>query len=90
MGMMMKVQFSLRRLFVATTLIAFGCGEIAFLLATLRPPPIDTFQMVVILTCGPISGAGLLTPFKRPILGAILGFFCFMAILLGWHWPTGP
>ena len=86
--MLVMKQFSLRRLFVAITLVAIGCGEVAFLRAFSGPPPLDSFQWLAVLTCGPIIGAGLFTPFKRPMLGAFLGLLGFIAFVMfvvtGW------
>ena len=81
----MKPQFSLRRLFIATTLIAIGCVEAAYFIAHFRDfPPMTTLQLVTWLTYGPLIGAGLSLPFNHPEVGAILGFLgsiCLMFYL---------
>jgi len=79
----MKFNFSLRRLFVATTLIAVGCAGFADLwTAGERAPPMSILNVVEALGSFPLIGAGLFTPIKRPILGAFIGLLCFVAFLL--------
>ena len=67
-------RFSLKRLFGSVTLVAAGCGEIAWVI---RHAPVDVGDSVAsfaLFTCLPLIGAGLLTPFKKTLLGACIGF----------------
>jgi len=77
-------QFSLRRLFAAMTLIAVGVAAVAdFKTAVINAPPLSLFSVMEGFACLPLVGAGILTPAKRPILGACLGLLCF-PIFLWW------
>ena len=69
--------FSLRRLFVAVTLIAAGCGAAAFVWNGSGSPGLTVIAAV---TCLPLLGAGVFDLFKRPVFGALLGFFIFVAL----------
>jgi hypothetical protein len=77
-----RLQFSLRRLFVATTLIAVCIAAFADLrTAFQRAPPMSMLNVIEALGSFPLIGVGLFTPVKRPILGACLGFVCFVTFL---------
>lgn len=83
-------RFSLRRLFAAVTLIAVGCGALAYLFRTADEAPAAGIWKVLAAICGgPLIGAGLLTPVRRPALGAILGFFAFLGYLIYWAYNSG-
>ena len=76
-------QFTLRRLFVAIALIAVGCSELGHIYSIRnRHGPLTALEVLAIVTCLPAICAGLLTPFKRPILGAFLGLLCFVVMLI--------
>jgi hypothetical protein len=78
----MKWQFSLRRLFAATALIAMGSGAaVYFVDAVHSAPPMSTLQVLSGLCCGPLIGTGLFTPIKYPVLGAFVGFIGFICLL---------
>lgn len=67
-------QFSLRSLFVATTLIAIGVALLAqFLNAAESGLQMSVLNVIEGFVGFPIVGAGLFTPVRRPILGASLG-----------------
>ena len=87
------LQFSLRRLFVATTLIAVGFAAFADLrtaFAVHKAPPMSTLNVIEALDSFPLIFAGLLTPFKRPVLGGCLGVLCFIAFLWAFtDWVSG-
>ena len=70
--------FSLRRLFVAVSLIAAGCGAMAFVGHGSGPP---LFMLIAAVSCLPLLGAGIFDLFKHPILGAVLGFVLFVAFV---------
>ncbi len=83
-------QFSLRSLFVATTLIAVGFAALAdSRTAFKKSPPLNVFHVIEALASFPLIGAGLFTLVKRPILGAFLGSLCFIVFLLLWAIVTG-
>jgi hypothetical protein len=74
--------FSLRRLFAAVTLIAVGCGALVYLFRTEdQAPAAGLWKVLAAFWGAPLIGAGLLTPIRRPALGAILGFLAFMGFL---------
>ena len=76
------IQFSLRRLFVATTLIAVGFASLADVrTAGQSATPMSVFNVIEGFVSFPLIGAGLITPVKRPILGACLGLLCLPALL---------
>ena len=67
-------QFTIRDLLLSTTLIGMATGMLTLLLRIASIA--STRYMVVVVvyfTIGPLFGAGLFTPIKRPILGADLG-----------------
>ena len=70
--------FSLRRLFVAISLIAAGCGAAAFVWNGSGSPGLTVIAAV---TCLPLFGAGVFDLFKRPVLGAALGFALFVVLV---------
>ena len=73
-------RFSLRRLLIATTLIAVGIGLLQL--------PANLFTIAF---GGPLIGAGVLTPLRRPWVGALLGLvltpFGAVAYTL-WYWSV--
>jgi hypothetical protein len=73
-------QLSLRRLVVAMALVAVGCCELGYIYSIRdKQPPLSTVDVIAAVSFLPMIGAGLLTPLKRPILGAFLGFLGFIA-----------
>jgi hypothetical protein len=83
-------RFTVKDLLIATTLIAIGAGAESFLI---RSP--DTFRgseyggtgiLMLFGYCGAACiGAGLLLPFKRPLIGIVIGMVMqslFIAVLL--------
>jgi len=75
--------FSLRRLFAALTLIAIGCGALVYLFRTEdQTPAAGLWKVLAAFWGGPLVGAGLFTPIRRPALGAILGFLAFLGFLI--------
>jgi hypothetical protein len=79
--------FSLKRLLATVTLIAIGCGEIAYLRSPSRPPgPMNALDMLSLFSCVSILSAGILTPFKQTLLGAWIGILLFAALLLYGLW----
>jgi hypothetical protein len=80
-----RFQFSMRRLFAATTLIAGGYAAFADLATSAsRAPPMSRLNAIECLVSFPLIGAGLFTLIKRPILGACLGFFAFWVFFYLW------
>jgi hypothetical protein len=83
-------QFSMRRMFVATTLIAVGFGAFAHLAHSFdETGPMSLLAVIEALISFPLIGAGFFTPIKRPILGACLGFLSFWVFLLWWAGVSG-
>jgi hypothetical protein len=86
-------QFSLQRLFVSVTLIAAGCGAIAWFVrwaATLKSLPNDApvkSNMPALIVLGIVLiGVGIGNLFKRPVQGGVLSFvllivFCFVWVI---------
>ena len=70
--------FSLRRMFAAVSLIAAGCGAMAFVWNGSGP---SGFTVIAAVSCLPLLGAGVFDLFKRPILGAVIGFVLFIAFV---------
>jgi hypothetical protein len=69
-------------LFVATTLVSVGFAAFADLWTAFQhAPPMSMLNVIEALGSFPLIGAGLFTPVKRPILGACLGFVCFITFL---------
>ncbi len=69
-------QFSLRRLFVSVTIIAVGFALIS---AKTRLSPLKfaspSIELILLLMLGAsLVGAGIGNLFRRPMLGAIVGF----------------
>ena len=66
----MAIQYTLKELFLATTLIAVGIGGLKFAFEYAH----EFFSFVTIVSLsGTALGAGVFTPFQRKRLGAILG-----------------
>jgi len=65
-------RFTLRDMFLATTLIAIGVGTAVFALRTLIPSPAFFEGVMVLCGCGATIGAGVFTPFHRKRRGAII------------------
>jgi hypothetical protein len=74
-----EFQFSLARIFFAVTLVAVGFAGIALVHG--RDWPLNAVAAVIGLNycSGAVIGAGLLTPFRKTQLGAILGFLVLWA-----------
>jgi hypothetical protein len=77
----MKLQFSLRRFLVATVLVGIGCAFLVDFVMTIRRNHFEAnlFEAIV---CLPLIGAGLSTPARRTGLGVIVGFGCFVAVVI--------
>jgi len=82
-------RFSIKDLFLATTLVAIGAG-LNYYFGILGPRPLPfAVTLLIWLSVGPIIGAGLGILFKKIKTGAGLGFvawiaFWFSALYLGW------
>ncbi len=77
-------RFSLRRLFSSLTLAGIGLaiiGSLATREYDLSPSLVDVAYALSWIGGGMILGAGLLLPFKRPVLGMVLGFAVQILIL---------
>jgi hypothetical protein len=78
-------RYSTKELLLSTTLIACGVGILAFMLkgAPYIDPDTTTLFLTLSAWCvgGALIGAGLLVPFHRPRLGAVLGLF-FQFVLM--------
>lgn len=59
--------FSLKQLLLTITFVALGFGLLALVIAG------GYFSMSVAALCGAVIGAGFLTLFKRPWIGALVG-----------------
>jgi hypothetical protein len=70
-------QFSLRRLFASVTIVAIGLAVLVQALRFAHKPMPEYFLSFFALwfLAGPMIGAGIALLFKRPKLGAVLGFF---------------
>jgi hypothetical protein len=84
-GATMGFQFSLKRIFGATTLIALGT---ALAVSLLTPPYPDIGGLFVTWSiAGSLLGAGIFVPFKRTAMGTILGaivpYFLLHSLLQG-------
>jgi hypothetical protein len=87
-------RFSLKRLLVSMTLIAIGIATFTYLFQfragkTSQPHINMTVFMALWTAGGAFIGAGLLTPLKRTVLGAALGFaiqyvLFVLALRFGW------
>ena len=71
-------RFTIKDLLIATALIAIGAGALAFLFRGgegLFAAGLGSEAAVLVLWIGggACIGAGLLTPFKRPLVGAVIG-----------------
>ena len=77
-------RFTIKDLLIATTLIAVGATMIwmIFNLTIARHDPVSRFYTLYTLWAGggAFTGAGILTPFKRPWLGA----GCGVAVIFAW------
>jgi hypothetical protein len=73
-----RFQYTLRDLFLATTLIAFGVGGWMIVLRDMTLLGV----FVVLPICGGLMGAGILAPFHEKMQGAYLGFFGGMLYVL--------
>jgi len=80
----MKIsRFSLGRMFFSMTAIAAGLGGLAWLFRTIHQHDLNMFVVAAVaMACGATIGSGLLAPFDRPILGAILGALPFLLLFL--------
>ena len=80
-------RFTLRDMFVATTLIAVAIGTAAITIRyTIRHQDDASdaiWAMPVLLGCGATTGAGVFTPFHRKRLGAFLGAAMMVVLVLG-------
>jgi hypothetical protein len=87
---MPRPHFSLRDLFLATTLIAAGVGAFVYFrgqlthLAFFHP----FWYPLIYMAASASIGTGLLTPFHRKVAGLILGAIIGY-ILCGLFWPRG-
>ena len=66
--------FSLKRLFASVTLIAIGCGQMAFLDRHIPLNIDDPIIGIALWTCLPFVCAGFMTPSKNTLIGACIGF----------------
>jgi hypothetical protein len=72
------MRFSLRNLFLASTLIAVGIGGLTLVARGEWDLPQIGLVFGIWYGSSALLGAGLLTPFHKKTIGAVLGF------LLGW------
>lgn len=73
------VRFSIRDLLVATALIAVGMAGLAYIFGG---PETGPFPIWLWFFSGACIGAGALTPFKRPIVGAVCGLVIQLGLAL--------
>ncbi len=76
-GGVRATQFSLKRLFASTALVAGGLAIVVSLSTyqyDVRPSLRDIITALLWLCGGMMIGAGLLLPFRRTTLGLVLGF----------------
>jgi hypothetical protein len=71
-------KFSIKELLLATTLIAVGSGMVSLVFMLTNVPKVgEHLEEYAAFTSwfggGAMIGAGILTPFKRPWLGAVIG-----------------
>jgi hypothetical protein len=82
-----KTQFSLARLFFSMTAIACGLGGFVLLFRAFHSNDFNfPFGMLVALLSGAATGAGLLAPFRRPVLGAFLGMLPIVLLIALFFW----
>ena len=75
-GSSIMPRFTIKDLLIATTLIAFGAGLIAWTIRYMDTAKVEQPQPIVLINffaCPALIGAGLFTLFKRPWLGALVG-----------------
>ena len=74
--------YSLQRLLVSVTFIAIGLAMIGYAINL----PFSEWLTVLILifVSGTLVGAGVMTPFKHPIIGALIGFVLTVAVIALW------
>jgi hypothetical protein len=87
-------RFTLRDMFVTTTLIAVGVGAATFTFRYGDPDKDAVWVVPVLLTAAAAIGAGIFAPFHRKELGAKIGMFAAIAtfvvgriiyVLSQWH-----
>src|SRR5260221_11243567 len=78
------LQFSLKRMFVSISLIAVGAGMLACLLFERAGGALFPIGQIFAMwfSSGALIGAGLFTPFKRPIVGAFIGLIAMTLLLI--------
>jgi hypothetical protein len=67
-----RFQFSMADLFVGLTFLAIGCGGLSAMMAW--PGHSIAATLAIAFSSGAAIGAGLLSPFKKKDVGAIVGF----------------
>jgi|tagenome__1003787_1003787.scaffolds.fasta_scaffold20490834_1 hypothetical protein len=65
-------RFSIKDLLIATTLISVGLGLLYFVYQHRYTPDDEAWELGAYLGGGALIGAGAMTPFKRPLRGAII------------------
>jgi hypothetical protein len=83
-------QFSLQRMLAGISLVAVGAGVLAW---SFRSPHTELKHQIgpfLDFICIPMIGGGLFTPFKRPILGALIFLGAWLAFLAIMEWLVRP
>ena len=65
-------QFSIKSLLIATTLVSLGMGLLYFAYQHRYTPDDEAWELGAFFGGGALIGAGAMTPFKRPLRGAII------------------
>jgi hypothetical protein len=79
----MRFRYTTKEIFVCVALLAAGMGILAFLFGSSPGQvhvhePLRGWKFALWLASGSFVGAGLLLPFKRPFLGALLGLIALV------------
>ncbi len=82
-GMERMTRPSLQRNLVGTALIGLAVCMLGHVYSIRdKLPPLNCLDLTASLSFLPILGAGLLMPFRRPLLGTFLGFLALIVFLL--------
>jgi hypothetical protein len=78
----MGFQFTIKRMFLAVTVIAAGIGMLSVPMLTRPDWFVGPITGVVIVISATIIGAGIGLIFKRPLWGALVGFCIGIAAVI--------
>jgi hypothetical protein len=73
-------RFTLREMFLATTLIGVGIGVATFTIRYANTGKGGDWPLFILLACSAVIGAGIFTPFHQKWAGAAVGIFVAIAI----------